>query len=66
LPESLELQGHDLMGVADTWWESSPPWITTMYVYRFFQKNGLGDQGGGVALSTGQQQGKPRPVPRDS
>ncbi|KAK4818487.1 hypothetical protein QYF61_014217 [Mycteria americana] len=38
--------------MSETWWDNSPPWSTAMDVYWFFGKDGLGEQGGGVILST--------------
>jgi len=43
-------QGHDLIAVTETWWDSSHDWNAIMDGYTLFRKDRPTRQGGGVAL----------------
>ena len=43
------LQGYDLIGITETWWDGSYDWSVEMEGYRLFRKDRQGRQGGGVA-----------------
>ncbi|GAB0209421.1 hypothetical protein GRJ2_003407800 [Grus japonensis] len=49
------LQGYDLIGIPETWWDSSYDWSVGMEGYRLFRKDRQGRQGGGVALYINDQ-----------
>ncbi|GAB0209401.1 hypothetical protein GRJ2_003405800 [Grus japonensis] len=49
------LQGYDLIGITETWWDSSCDWSVGMEGYRLFRKDRQGRQGGGVALYINDQ-----------
>ncbi|PKU35905.1 hypothetical protein llap_13795 [Limosa lapponica baueri] len=49
------LQGYDLIGITEMWWDGSYDWRVGMEGYRFFRKDRLGRQGGGVALYVNEQ-----------
>ncbi|GAB0205799.1 hypothetical protein GRJ2_003045500 [Grus japonensis] len=44
------LQGYDLIGITETWWDSSYDWSVGMEGYRLFRKDRQGRQGRAVAL----------------
>ncbi|GAB0203231.1 hypothetical protein GRJ2_002788700 [Grus japonensis] len=44
------LPGYDLIGITETWWDSSYDWSVGMEGYRLFRKDGQGRRGGGVTL----------------
>jgi len=44
------LQGCDLIGTTETWWDDSYDWSVGMEGCRLFRKGRQGRQGGGVAL----------------
>jgi len=44
------LQGYDLTGVTQMWWDDSCDWSAVMDVYRLFRKDRQERQGGGVTL----------------
>ncbi|GAB0207137.1 hypothetical protein GRJ2_003179300 [Grus japonensis] len=44
------LKGYDLIGIPETWWDSSYDWSVGMEGYRLFRKDRQGRQRGGVAL----------------
>ncbi|PKU32130.1 dtw domain-containing protein 2 [Limosa lapponica baueri] len=44
------LQGYDLFGITEMWWDGSYDWNVGMEGYRLFRKDRLGRRGGGVAL----------------
>jgi len=48
-------QGHDLIAITETWWDSSHDWNAVMYGYRLFRKDRPTRRGGGVALYVRQQ-----------
>ncbi|GAB0203506.1 interleukin-6 receptor subunit beta [Grus japonensis] len=52
--EALEtctcLQGYDLIGITETWWDGSYDWSVGMEGYRVFRKDRQGRRGGSVAL----------------
>ncbi|GAB0209831.1 hypothetical protein GRJ2_003448800 [Grus japonensis] len=43
------LQGYDLTGITETWWDGSYDWSVGMEGYRLFRKDRQGRQGGGGA-----------------
>ncbi|GAB0203631.1 hypothetical protein GRJ2_002828700 [Grus japonensis] len=49
------LQGYDLIGITETWWDGSYDWSVGMEGYRFFRKDRQGRQGGGVTLYVNDQ-----------
>ncbi|GAB0183945.1 mitochondrial enolase superfamily member 1 [Grus japonensis] len=49
------LQGYDLIGITETWWDSSYDWSVGMEGYRLFRKDRQGRQGGGIALYVNDQ-----------
>ncbi|GAB0199663.1 hypothetical protein GRJ2_002431700 [Grus japonensis] len=49
------LQGYDIIGITETWWDSSCDWSVGMEGYRFFRKDRQGRRGGGVALYVNDQ-----------
>ncbi|GAB0184038.1 hypothetical protein GRJ2_000869100 [Grus japonensis] len=49
------LQGHDLIAVTETWWDSSHDWNAVMDGYTLFRKDRPARQGGGVALYAREQ-----------
>ena len=44
------LQGHDIIGITETWWDVSYDWSVAMDGYRLFRKDRPGRQGEGVAI----------------
>jgi len=44
------LQGCDLTGITETWWDSSCDWSAAMEGYRLFRKDRQGRRGGGIIL----------------
>jgi len=42
-------QGHDLIAITETWWDSSHHWNAVIDGYIFFRKDRTTRQGGGVA-----------------
>ncbi|GAB0208218.1 hypothetical protein GRJ2_003287500 [Grus japonensis] len=55
LETCVRLQGYDLIGIPETWWDSSYDWSVGMEGYRLFRKDRQGRQGGGVALYVNDQ-----------
>lgn len=57
--EELEIsvwsQGHDLIAITETWWDSSHDCNVVMDAYVPFRKDRSVRQGGGVALYVRQQ-----------
>ncbi|PKU26818.1 hypothetical protein llap_22878 [Limosa lapponica baueri] len=57
--EELEIcvrsQGHDLIAVTETWWDSSHDWNAVMDGYVLFRKDRPARPGGGVALYVREQ-----------
>ena len=57
--EELEIcvrsQGHDLIAITETWWDSSHDWNVVMEGYVLFRKDRLARRGGGVALYVREQ-----------
>ncbi|GAB0206600.1 mitochondrial enolase superfamily member 1 [Grus japonensis] len=49
------LQGYDLIGIRETWWDSSYDWSVGMEGYRLFRKDRQGRRGGGVTLYVNDQ-----------
>ncbi|GAB0193035.1 hypothetical protein GRJ2_001768800 [Grus japonensis] len=49
------LQGYDLIGITEMWWDGSYDWSVGMEGYRLFRKDRQGRQGGGVALYVNDQ-----------
>ncbi|PKU40140.1 hypothetical protein llap_9563 [Limosa lapponica baueri] len=49
------LQGYDLIGITETWWDGSYDWSVGMESDRLFRKDRLGVWGGGVALYVNDQ-----------
>jgi len=44
------LQGYDLSGITQTWWDGSCDWSFGIEGYRLFRKDRQGRQGGAVTL----------------
>ncbi|GAB0203090.1 hypothetical protein GRJ2_002774600 [Grus japonensis] len=44
------LQGHDLITITETWWDSSHDWTAVMDGYVLFRKDRPARRGGGAAL----------------
>ncbi|PKU33180.1 rna-directed dna polymerase from mobile element jockey-like [Limosa lapponica baueri] len=55
LETCARLQGYDLTGIIETWWDGSYDWRVGMEGYRLFRKGRLGRRGGGVALYVNDQ-----------
>ncbi|GAB0200352.1 hypothetical protein GRJ2_002500600 [Grus japonensis] len=51
----VRLQGYDLIGITETWWDGSYDWSIGMEGYRLFRKDRQGRRGGGVALYINDQ-----------
>ncbi|GAB0188726.1 hypothetical protein GRJ2_001337900 [Grus japonensis] len=49
------LQGYDLIGIMETWWDGSYDWSVGMEGHRLFRKDKQGRRGGGVALYVNDQ-----------
>ncbi|GAB0186659.1 hypothetical protein GRJ2_001131200 [Grus japonensis] len=49
------LQGYDLIGIMEMWWDGSYDWSVGMEGYRLFRKDRQGRQGGDVALYVNDQ-----------
>ncbi|GAB0205636.1 hypothetical protein GRJ2_003029200 [Grus japonensis] len=49
------LQGYDLIGITETWWDSSYDWSVGMEGYRLLRKDRQGKQGGSIALYVNDQ-----------
>ncbi|GAB0188654.1 mitochondrial enolase superfamily member 1 [Grus japonensis] len=49
------LQGYDLIGITEMWYNGSYDWSVGMEGYRLFRKDRQGRQGGGVALYVNDQ-----------
>ncbi|GAB0180798.1 hypothetical protein GRJ2_000545100 [Grus japonensis] len=49
------LQGCDLIGITETWWDSSYDWSVGMEGYRLFRKDRQGRRGGGITLYVNDQ-----------
>ncbi|GAB0204978.1 hypothetical protein GRJ2_002963400 [Grus japonensis] len=49
------LQGYDLIGIMEMWWDGSYDWSIGMEGYRLFRKDRQGRQGGGVTLYVSDQ-----------
>ncbi|PKU27961.1 hypothetical protein llap_21735 [Limosa lapponica baueri] len=54
MQEELEtcahLQGYDLIGITEMWWDGSYDWSVGMERYRLFRKDKQGRRGGDVTL----------------
>ncbi|GAB0178102.1 hypothetical protein GRJ2_000275500 [Grus japonensis] len=55
LEKCVRLQGYDLTGITETWWDSSCDWSVGMEGYRLFRKDRQGRRGGGIALYVNNQ-----------
>ncbi|GAB0192581.1 hypothetical protein GRJ2_003481800 [Grus japonensis] len=55
LETCARLQGYDLIGITETWWDRSYDWSVGMEEYRLFRKDRQGRQGGGVTLYVNDQ-----------
>ncbi|GAB0190262.1 hypothetical protein GRJ2_001491500 [Grus japonensis] len=55
LETCVHLQGYDLIGITERWWDSSYDWSVGTEGYRLFRKDRQGRQGGGVALYINDQ-----------
>ncbi|GAB0179855.1 hypothetical protein GRJ2_000450800 [Grus japonensis] len=55
LETCVRLKGYDLIGITETWWDSSYDWSVGMEGYRLFRKDRQGTQGGGVAFYINDQ-----------
>ncbi|GAB0207210.1 hypothetical protein GRJ2_003186600 [Grus japonensis] len=51
----VQLQGHDLIAITETWWDSSHDWNAVMDGYILFRKDRPARRGGGVALYVREQ-----------
>ncbi|GAB0204588.1 hypothetical protein GRJ2_002924400 [Grus japonensis] len=49
------LQGYDLIGIMETWWDGFYDWSVRMEGYRLFRKDRQGRRGGGVTLYVNDQ-----------
>ena len=49
------LQGYDLIGIMEMWWDGSYDWSVGMEGYRLFRKDRQGRRGGDVALYVNDQ-----------
>ncbi|GAB0209793.1 hypothetical protein GRJ2_003445000 [Grus japonensis] len=49
------LQGYDLIGIMEMWWDGSYEWSVGMEGYRLFRKDRQGRRGGGVDLYVSDQ-----------
>ena len=49
------LQGYDLIGITETWWDGSYDWSVGMERYRLFMKERQGRRGAGVTLYVSDQ-----------
>ncbi|GAB0210230.1 hypothetical protein GRJ2_003488800 [Grus japonensis] len=49
------LQGYDLIGITETWWDGSYDWSVGMEGYRLFRKDRQGRRGGDVDLYVNDQ-----------
>ncbi|GAB0191019.1 hypothetical protein GRJ2_001567200 [Grus japonensis] len=49
------LQGYDLIGITEMWWDGSYDWSLGMEGYRLFRKDRQGRQGGSVTLYINDQ-----------
>ncbi|GAB0176447.1 mitochondrial enolase superfamily member 1 [Grus japonensis] len=55
LETCVRLQGYDLIGITEMWWDSSYDWSVGMEGYRLFRKDRQGRRGGGAALYLNDQ-----------
>ena len=55
LETCAHLQGYDLIGIMETWWDGSYDWSVGMEGYRLFRKDRQGRQGGGITLYVNDQ-----------
>ncbi|GAB0186642.1 hypothetical protein GRJ2_001129500 [Grus japonensis] len=55
LDTCAHLQGYDLIGIMETWWDGSYDWSVGMEGYRLFRKDRQGRQGGDVTLYVNDQ-----------
>ena len=55
LASEIHSQGHDLIAITETWWDSSHDWNAVIHGYRLFRKDRPTRQGGGVALYVREQ-----------
>ncbi|XP_059575008.1 RNA-directed DNA polymerase from mobile element jockey isoform X1 [Alligator mississippiensis] len=46
---------YDLVGLTETWWDSSHDWAVHIEGYRLYRKDRVGKKGGGVALYVNEQ-----------
>lgn len=46
----MQLHTYDVIGITETWWDSSQDRSAAVNGYRLFRKDSLRMQGGGVAL----------------
>ncbi|GAB0209615.1 hypothetical protein GRJ2_003427200 [Grus japonensis] len=51
----VRLQGHDLIAITETWWDSLHDWNAVMDGYVLFRKDRTARRGGGVALYVREQ-----------
>ncbi|GAB0210150.1 hypothetical protein GRJ2_003480800 [Grus japonensis] len=51
----VRLQGYDLIGITETWWDSSCDWSVGMEGHRLFRKDRQGRRGGGITLYINDQ-----------
>ncbi|GAB0203326.1 hypothetical protein GRJ2_002798200 [Grus japonensis] len=50
LETCAHLPGYDLIGITETWWDSSYDWSVGMEGHRLFRKDRQGRRGGGITL----------------
>ncbi|KAK4831293.1 hypothetical protein QYF61_016763 [Mycteria americana] len=55
LEACAHLQGYDLLGIMETWWDGSCDWSVGTKGYRLFRKDRQGRRGGGVTLYVNDQ-----------
>ncbi|GAB0190981.1 hypothetical protein GRJ2_001563400 [Grus japonensis] len=51
----VRLQGYDIIGITETWWDGTYDWSVGMEGYRLFRKDRQGRRGGGVTLYVNDQ-----------
>ncbi|GAB0185820.1 hypothetical protein GRJ2_001047300 [Grus japonensis] len=55
LETCVRLQGYDVIGITEMWWDSSYDWSVGTEGYRLFRKDRQGRRGGGIALYVNDQ-----------
>ncbi|GAB0209691.1 hypothetical protein GRJ2_003434800 [Grus japonensis] len=55
LETCARLQGYDVIGITETWWDGSYDWSVGMEGHRLFRKDRQGRRGGGITLYVNDQ-----------